>query len=93
MDEVRKAAEKSKKASYRLQSMSADSKDKALKAVAEALWRKRREIVSANDKDLQSAKKDGVSNTLLKRLKFDEQKLDESIASINALIKLDDPVG
>ena len=93
MDEVRKAAEKSKKASYRLQSMSADSKDKALKAVAEALWRKRRENVSANDKDLQSAKKDGVSNTLLKRLKFDEQKLDESIASINALIKLDDPVG
>jgi len=93
MDGVRKAAERSREASYRLQSMSADSKDRALRAIAEAMNRRRREIVSANEKDLRAAEKAGISKTLLKRLRYDGQKLDESLASIRALIKLEDPVG
>ena len=93
MDGIRKAAERSRRASYRLQSMSANTKDRALKAVADALRRRSREIVSANERDLRAAGKCGLSTPLLKRLRFDEQKLEESLASVNALIELEDPVG
>jgi len=93
MDRVRKAAERSREASYRLQSIPADAKNRALAAIADAMKRRRREIISANEKDLRAAERRGISKALLKRLRYDDQKLEESIASIKALIRLEDPVG
>jgi glutamate-5-semialdehyde dehydrogenase len=93
MDGVRKAAERSREASYRLQNIPSGTKDRALAAIADAMKRRRREIVSANERDIRAAERGRLSKTLLKRLRYDGQKLDESLASIRALIKLDDPVG
>jgi glutamate-5-semialdehyde dehydrogenase len=52
-----------------------------------------KEIVSANKKDLVAAEAGNLAAPLLKRLKFDEGKIADCIASIESLIKLDDPVG
>jgi glutamate-5-semialdehyde dehydrogenase len=93
MDEVRKAAERSKEASYRLQSMTTEMKDEALAAIADALKRGGRKIVSANQKDLTAAEKAGLSKILVKRLRFDEQKLEDALASIRSLMAQKDPVG
>jgi len=52
-----------------------------------------RDSVSANKEDLSTAEKNNLTAPLLKRLKFDEDKIADVCAGIDSLIKLDDPVG
>jgi len=61
--------------------------------MAGALKQHSAEIVSANKKDLTAAEKNNLAAPLLKRLKFDEDKIADVCAGIDSLIKLDDPVG
>ncbi|MCE5296692.1 MAG: glutamate-5-semialdehyde dehydrogenase [Euryarchaeota archaeon] len=93
MDDVRKAAVASKEASYRLQSIPGNIRNKALEAIADMLSLRRRIIVSANEKDLAEANMSGLSQVLLKRLKYDDAKIDESLDSIWSLVKQEDVVG
>jgi len=88
--EIAKAA---KSASIQLAAVKTDVKNKALADIARALEQSTSEIVSANKKDMAAAKKNNLAAPLLKRLKFDENKIAETIAGIDSLIKLDDPVG
>lgn len=67
-------------------------KNKALEAVAVALENRFAEIKEANQKDLDEAARCGLAQPLLKRLKFDEDKLHDVVSGIRGLIKLDDPV-
>jgi len=90
---IEELAKKAKAASVQLAAVETDVKNKALAEIATALKRKSAEIVSANKEDLASAEKNNLSTPLLKRLKFNEIKIAEAIAGIDALIKLDDPVG
>ncbi len=82
-----------KSASILLAVVKTDAKNAALTRVARTLKRQAAEIISANKKDLAAAKKNGLAAPLLKRLVFDEKKINEAIAGIESLIKLDDPVG
>ncbi|MFA5313461.1 MAG: glutamate-5-semialdehyde dehydrogenase [Methanomassiliicoccales archaeon] len=93
MDDVRKAAVASKEASYRLQSIPESIRNKALEAIADMLSLRRRIIVSANEKDLAEANMSGLSQVLLKRLKYDDAKIDESLDSLWSLVKQEDVVG
>jgi glutamate-5-semialdehyde dehydrogenase len=93
MDKVREAAQKSKEASYRLQSIGSDTKDEALAAIAERLKKRQKEIAAANRQDMARSEKAGLASPLLKRLKYDEQKLADSIISIEALMDQEDPIG
>jgi len=88
--EIAKAA---KSASIQLAEVKADVKNNALAEIAKTLKQHSAEIVSANKKDLADAEKNNLAAPLLKRLKFDENKIAETIAGIDSLIKLDDPVG
>jgi len=88
--EIAKAA---KSASIQLAVVKTDSKNNALAEIAKALEQNTNEILSANKKDLAAAEQNNLAAPLLKRLKFDENKIAETIAGINSLIKLDDPVG
>jgi len=90
IDKIAKAA---KSASIQLAAVKADVKNKALAEIARALKQHSAKIISANKKDLAAGKKNNLAAPLLKRLKFDESKIAETIASIDSLIKLDDPVG
>jgi len=81
-----------KSASIRLAAVKTDLKNAALTEIAKALQEHCDQIVSANKKDLAAAEKNNLAGPLLKRLKFDENKIAETIAGINSLIKLDDPV-
>jgi len=93
MDTVRKAAEKSKEASFRLQSITSETKNRALAAVAAELRKLKKEIVSANAEDLSKAEKSGLSKALIKRLRYDDQKIEDSIRSIESLIQQENPIG
>jgi glutamate-5-semialdehyde dehydrogenase len=68
-------------------------KDKALAAIAAALRKSAAEAIAVNLADVADAKAAGLPAPLLKRLRFDEAKLESSIAGIEALRKLPDPVG
>jgi len=80
-------------ASLKLAVAKADVKNNALAEIAEALKQHSNEIVSANKEDLVTAEKNNLTAPLLKRLKFDKDKIADVCAGIDSLIKLDDPVG
>ena len=86
-------AKKAKSASILLGAAKTDIKNSALARIAEALKSRSAEIIATNQKDLRIAEKNKLANPLLKRLKFDESKIDDVCAGIESLIKLDDPVG
>ncbi len=80
-------------ASIQLAVAKADVKNNALAEIAKALKQHSNEIVSANKEDLVTAEKNNLAGPLLKRLKFDKDKIADVCAGIDSLIKLDDPVG
>lgn len=90
---VKESALKGKTASIRLGSAGSELKNTGLRAIAASLKDNREKIVSANRKDLQEAQRTQLAGPLLKRLKFDEGKLEKVVAGIESLIELEDPVG
>ncbi len=91
--EVEGIAKSAKSASIQLAVVKTNVKNKALAEIAEALKQNAAEIISANKKDLAAAEKNNLPAPLLKRLKFDQNKISEVCDGIKTLIKLDDPVG
>ena len=76
-----------KNASVTLSAVKTDVKNKALAEIAKILKNRSAEIVSANKKDLADAEKNKLSTPLLKRLKFDENKIADVVSGIESLIK------
>lgn len=70
-----------------------ETKNKALGTIIKALQDNRQAIVAANQGDLERAEQEQLAAPLLKRLKFDDQKIEETCAGLASLIKLADPVG
>jgi len=70
-----------------------ETKNKALDAIIKALRGNRPAIVAANQVDLERAEKGHLAAPLLKRLKFDDLKIEETCEGLASLIKLPDPVG
>jgi glutamate-5-semialdehyde dehydrogenase len=88
-----KTAKKAKAASILMAAAGTGAKNRALAEIAGALKKQSADIISANRQDLADAEKNRLAKPLLKRLRFDESKLAETIDGIESLIKLDDPVG
>jgi len=95
-----------KSASRYLTAVGDDSKNRALAEIAKGLKAESRTIIMANKEDMAAArapnrhflrlgslKHDKVAEPLLKRLKFDENKINDVCAGIDSLIRFDDPVG
>jgi glutamate-5-semialdehyde dehydrogenase len=86
-------AKQAKKAAIQLAAVKTSVKNTALTEIAKALKQNIDKIISANKKDIADAEKNKLPTPLLKRLKFDEDKIADVAAGIESLIKLDDPVG
>ena len=82
-----------KSASIRLAAVETELKNKALSEIAKGIRQHTDAIISANKEDLSAAENDHLATPLLKRLKFDEGKIAQTIAGIESLMALDDPVG
>ncbi|MDD5922601.1 MAG: gamma-glutamyl-phosphate reductase, partial [Eubacteriales bacterium] len=70
-----------------------DTRNKALQAIADSLQEKKDAVFEANRKDLQKAEENGISESVKKRLLFNEHKLTDVLAGIQDVIKLPDPCG
>ena len=90
---IAEIAAAAKSAAVRLAAVKTDVKNSALVQIAKALKQHSAEIVLANKEDLAAAEKNNLAAPLLKRLRFDEGKIAQTVAGIDSLIKLDDPVG
>ncbi|MFA5292817.1 MAG: glutamate-5-semialdehyde dehydrogenase [Phycisphaerae bacterium] len=86
-------AQSAKKASIRLSAVSTEKKNSALKSIVNALKQNTAQILQANKQDMEKAENDKISPALLKRLKFDKNKINDACSGIENLIALDDPTG
>lgn len=90
---ISEIAAKAKSASRCLAATKGDLKDQALLEIRQALKENLQKIIEANKNDLARAKQENLSKPLLKRLKFDENKIHDVCAGLESLTKLADPVG
>ena len=93
MSELHDIAMDAREASYVMASLNSDVKNRALVNVAKMLKDSKDEIFAANKIDLEEAKKADLDAPLIKRLKFNEDKLNDVVSGIESLIDLTDPVG
>ena len=93
MSELHDTARVAREASYVMASLGSDVKNKALANVAAGLKNAKDEIFAANRIDLEEAEKNNLETPLIKRLKFNEDKLNDVVSGIESLICLNDPVG
>ncbi len=82
-----------KKAAAVLGAAGSAEKNKALAAVASGLRADSAYIIEQNKKDLENAKNNGMSESMLDRLALNEQRIDSIAAAVEKIISLDDPVG
>ena len=93
MDTTENFGAAAKAASTQLPTLSAEQRIAALEAAIAGLQANAAEIFAANETDLANAKAAGLDAPLLKRLKFDQAKLDDCIGGIKMLCQLPDLVG
>ena len=73
--------------------LSTDLKNQALELMADALEENCDAILSANEKDLEFAKKEGIAQPLIARLALNEEKVSGMAKGIRSVVALEDPVG
>jgi glutamate-5-semialdehyde dehydrogenase len=86
-------AKKAREASYKIASLRAAVKNDALGMMAKALEEMKVEIIEANQKDLEEARKKGLKEALIERLMLNDTRVDSMIKGLLDLLDLPDPVG
>jgi glutamate-5-semialdehyde dehydrogenase len=73
-------------------SKSSEVRNNALLNISKALVANQNEIFAANEKDLSEAYDNNIPESVIKRLKFNKEKLNDVVKGIDNLIKLADKV-
>lgn len=90
--DIREQVAKLKLDSPKMAAQSEVRRNAALKAVANALLENKEKILEANKADMDCAHQARIEESVIKRLRFNEEKLADVIAGIKDLIKLPDPL-
>ena len=90
---VRELAIAARPAARALAVVSSEVKDRALAAMADALWDNRAAILSVNALDLADAKADRHPPAFLDRLALDEGRVEKMVVGVRQVAALPDPVG
>lgn len=93
MSDLHEMACKSRQAAWILSASDLETRNLALRKMADVLLAHREDIFAANERDLKRATQEGLSAPLLGRLKFREEKLQAVVDGLLALAELPDPVG
>ena len=72
---------------------SVDMRNEALDSISKALKDNKELIFAENDKDMAAAAENGIAEAVVKRLKFDEHKLNDVCEGLSMLKSLADPLG
>ena len=90
---MKEIAKKVKADSFLLMASSNEMRNTCLKNIIENLKKDKEHILAENKRDIENARLENISSSILSRLLFDEHKMDTVIAGINDLIKMPDPIG
>lgn len=93
MTELEIMGKGAKAAARVLASASTGVKNQALKFISEALIENAAKIVECNAIDIENARKNGLSEAIIDRLKLDEQRIKGMAKGVDDVIALQDPVG
>ena len=91
--DIKKITDSLRTASQKLALQNASVKNAALEAVALALDKNRASIISANKLDIDSARANGISESIIDRLLLNDKRIDGIIESLRLVIGQTDPVG
>ncbi|MCL6548562.1 MAG: glutamate-5-semialdehyde dehydrogenase [Alicyclobacillus sp.] len=86
-------ARAAKTASRVLGTLAEEDKNRALRAMADALWQHRADILEANRADVAEAERAGDSPARLDRLRLDERRIQDMMEGLRQVASLPDPVG
>ena len=90
---IEKICRAAKAAARQLALLTRAEKDAALEAIAEALVRRRDEILCDNAEDVAAARAAHLAEALVDRLLLDEDRLTDTVAGVRDIAALPDPVG
>lgn len=93
MEYLDNLGQKAVAAKYELQKLSTKDKNKALQAAASALTAATDRILSANDKDYETAAAGGMTAALLDRLKLTPERIESMAEGLRQIVELEDPAG
>lgn len=93
MTDLRKMGERASAAKYILQGMTAEKKDDALLIAARHLVERSEEILTANEKDMEAARNNGMSQGLQDRLKLTVQRIEDMADGLRQIARLPDCIG
>ncbi len=91
--DLREMGKRAAAAKYQLQGLTTEEKDRALEHAAEALTEHTREILTANARDLDRGRENGMHQGLLDRLKLDQGRIAAMAQGLKQVAALPDPVG
>ena len=92
-DYMTKVGQQSVKASAELKSLSTKAKDNLLLSIAENIRNEKDKIITANNEDLNLAKKNKMPKAMLNRLMLDSDRIEGIAKSVEEIVKLPDPIG
>lgn len=90
---MKELAKQVKAGSFILMTSSNKVRNKCLENIIINLNKNKEHILEENRKDIENAKADNISTSVLSRLLFDTHKIDAVTAGIEDLIKMEDPLG
>lgn len=90
---IMKLAGDAKKAARVIASLSSETKNRALIAMAEALVEATPRLIAENAKDLEKAGAKGLSGAMIDRLRLTESSIGDMAAGLREVAALPDPVG
>ena len=93
MSELLSKCTLAKAAAQRMVSVSTDTKNNALKAIADALISRADEILAANRIDIDNAKKNGTREAMIDRLTLTKERIKGIADGVMEIVALSDPIG
>jgi glutamate-5-semialdehyde dehydrogenase len=92
MNAIKSITRHVKEDSHKMADLSLEVRNIALQAIADSLQDNQRQILEANNTDMEKAKADGLPDPIIKRLSFNQNKIADVIDGIQSLIRLEDPL-
>ena len=92
-EELKQKGLLAKNASYKLSITDTKTKNKALLAIADALIKNSKKIITANALDLEIAKNNGTTKAMLDRLMLNEERIANMANGVRQVVGLNDPIG
>ncbi|WP_027409061.1 glutamate-5-semialdehyde dehydrogenase [Anoxybacteroides tepidamans] len=93
MNELFEKGKLLKQAAKRLAVLSTEEKNEALSLIAQALEGHKQKILAENEKDMAVGREQGLSPSLLDRLRLTEERMMQIVAGVRQVIDLPDPIG